>query len=93
MNNQLLIKNSNEYKQLLSSSPPLTENADSGIASRITPLSSINDNKLLINPIDDDDDDNQSITTEKQCLSFTLTDISKRMRIFFYHEIFSMIIF
>ncbi len=91
MNNQLidhfLIKKSNEYKQSLSS--PLTEFADSGIVSRITPLSSINDNKLFINPIDDDD--NQSIATENQCLSFNLTDISKRMILFFFNINFSML--
>ncbi len=79
MTDQSLIKNSNEYKQSLIS--PLTEIADSGIASRITSLSSRNNNKLFINPIDDDDDDN-SITTEIHCPSFDLIDINKRM-IFF----------
>jgi hypothetical protein len=65
-----------------SSSSPLTELADSGIVSRITPLSSINDNKLFRNPIDDDD--NASITSENQYLSFRLNDINKRMILFYY---------
>jgi hypothetical protein len=81
MNDQLidkfLTKKSNEYQQL--SSSPSTEIADSGIVSRITPLSSINDNKLFINPTDDD----ESIVADNQCLSFNLTDISKRMILFF----------
>jgi len=46
-----------------------TDIADSGITSRITPLSSINENRLNINADHDDDDDdgddNDSITTEK----------------------------
>jgi hypothetical protein len=79
----LLIKNSNEYKQSLLS--PLTEIADSGIVSRITPLSSINGNKLFINPIDDDDDD--SIATENQCLSVDLIDINKRMIFFLQYRL------
>jgi hypothetical protein len=74
--NHLLIKNSNEDKQSLIS--PLTDIADSGIVSRITPLSSINDNRLFINPIDDDDDDD-SISTEIHCPSIDLIDINKRM--------------
>jgi hypothetical protein len=77
MNDQLIdkffTKKSNDYQQL--SSSPSTEIADSGIVSRITPLSSINDNKLFINPIDDD----ESIVADNQCLSFNLIDISKRM--------------
>jgi hypothetical protein len=94
MNDQLidnsLIKKSNECKQ--SSSTPLTEIADSGIVSRITPLSSVNDNnKLFINSTDDD---NESIATENQCLSFNLTNISKRMiRFFFVNINFSIFLF
>ena len=65
----------NKDKQSLIS--PLTEITDSGIVSRITPLSSINDNRLFINPIDDDDDD--SIATEIHCPSIHLIDINKRM--------------
>jgi hypothetical protein len=83
MNNRLsdhfFIKKSNEYKQI--SSSPLTEFADSGVVSRITPLSSINDNKLNVNLFVDDDD--ESITTENQCLSFDLIEISKRMILLF----------
>ncbi|CAF1209523.1 unnamed protein product [Rotaria sp. Silwood1] len=74
MNEQLIdnvfIKKSNEYKQ--STLSPLTDMADSGIVSRITPLSSINENKLNIHHYDD-----ESITTENQSLSFNLTNISK----------------
>jgi len=81
MNDQLidkfLTKKSNEYQPL--SSSPSTEIADSGIVSRITPLSSINDNKLFINPTDDE----ESIVADNQCLSFNLIDISKRMILFF----------
>ncbi|CAF1117467.1 unnamed protein product [Rotaria sordida] len=80
MNEQLIdnafIKKSNEYKQ--STLSPLTDMADSGVVSRITPLSSINENKLNINHYNNnDDDDDESITTENQSLSFNLTDISK----------------
>lgn len=84
MNDQLLDnflnKNSNESKRLSSPITPFTEIADSGIASRITPLSSITENKLLSNPVDvaDDDDDNQSITIENQ---FNLIDLGKRIYI------------
>ena len=84
MNNRLsdnfFIKKSNEYKQI--SSSPLTEFADSGVVSRITPLSSINDNKLNVNLFVNDDDD-ESITTENQYLSFDLIEISKRMILLF----------
>ncbi|UJR31994.1 hypothetical protein I4U23_019464 [Adineta vaga] len=62
-------KNSNLYTQLTSS--PLTEFADSGVVSRTTPLSSINENKLDDNHQNnnEDDDDDQSISTEHQCFS------------------------
>jgi hypothetical protein len=72
----------NECKHL--STSPLTEFADSGVVSRITPLSSINDNKVNINHYDDD---NESITTEYQFLPFNLTELSKR-RIFLVLSIF-----
>jgi len=77
----------NECKHL--STSPLTEFADSGVVSRITPLSSINDNKVNINHYDDD---NESITTEHQCLPFNLTELSKR-RIFLVISIFLSNIF
>ena len=67
--------NPNKNKPLASS--PSTEIADSGIASRTTPLSSINDRKLFINPTIDDD--NESIVTENHCFSFNSIDLHKRM--------------
>ena len=71
-------RNPSENKPFLSS--PLTDVADSGIASRGTPLSSINDVKLFINPTIGDD--NESITTENQSPSFDCIDLHKRMIIF-----------
>jgi hypothetical protein len=88
LSDHFFIKKSDEYKQI--SSSPLTEFADSGIVSRITPLSSINDNKLNTNLfVNNNDDDDESITTENQYLSFNLTEISKRM-VFFQKRNFSM---
>ena len=81
------IKDSNDYKQSLTS--PLTDMADSGIASRITPLSSLNGKKVSMNLLGDDDDDgNDSIATEIYCPSPNLTDTHKRM-IFSFHTTFS----
>jgi hypothetical protein len=87
LSDHFFIKKSDEYKQI--SSSPLTEFADSGIVSRITPLSSINDNKLNTNLFVNNNDDDESITTENQYLSFNLTEISKRM-VFFQKRNFSM---
>ncbi|CAF4483233.1 unnamed protein product, partial [Rotaria magnacalcarata] len=57
---------------------PSTELADSGVVSRITPLSSINDNKPQINHYDNNyDDDDELLTAENQNLSFQLITISK----------------
>ncbi|CAM2717252.1 unnamed protein product [Rotaria socialis] len=70
----VFIKKSNEYKQFILS--PSTDLADSGVVSRITPLSSINDNKPQINHYDNYDDD-ESLTAENQRLSFQLITISK----------------
>ncbi|CAF5216463.1 unnamed protein product, partial [Rotaria magnacalcarata] len=66
---RVFIKKSNEYKQFILS--PSTELADSGVVSRITPLSSINDNKPQINHYDNNyDDDDELLTAENQNLSF-----------------------
>lgn len=77
--NNIFIKKSNTYKQ--SALSPLTEFADSGIASRITPLSSINDNRLQVNQYDNDDD--ESITIKNQSIQFNLSLINKR-KLFLY---------
>ncbi|CAF1028635.1 unnamed protein product [Adineta steineri] len=65
MSNNIFLKNSNEFKK--PSPSPLTEFADSGVASRFTPLSSANNRKLNTNH--DDDDDYQSISTEYHSVS------------------------
>lgn len=71
-------RNLSENKPFLSS--PLTDAADSGIASRGTTLSPINGVKLFIKPTIDND--NESITTENQSLSIDCIDLHKRMIVF-----------
>jgi hypothetical protein len=81
MNDQLIdnsfaIKKSYKYQQSPSTSP-LTDIADSGVVSRVTPSSSsINENKLNINQCDDND---RSTINQNRYLSINLVENRKRM--------------